>query len=181
VNVLAVSVSREVLRYDVGEHVGGREVCSFDGVPFTGITYEVDADADMLGALMELRVVFASWIAPWLSTKICWGSVALVSLSEHKQWGHCSVCLYRILPYNMQAYKERIHMVSFAASEAPMYSASTVEKATSGCLRARQVIAAPASMKHCQMLIFGHQDLRRSLSQCSRWAWWLRNLMHCTG
>jgi len=37
-------------------------------------------------------------------------------------------------------------MASFAASEAPMYSASTVEKATSGCLRARQVIAPPASM-----------------------------------
>jgi len=50
---------------------------------------------------------FASWIAPWLSTKICWGSVALESLSEHKQWGHCSACLYRILPYNMRAYKER--------------------------------------------------------------------------
>ena len=55
-NVLPVSVSREVLRHDVGEHVGGREVCSFDGVPFAGITDEVEADADVLGALMELRV-----------------------------------------------------------------------------------------------------------------------------
>jgi len=64
---------------------------------------------------------FASW------TKICWGLVALESLSEHKQWGHCSACLYRILPYNMRAYKERTHMASFAASEAPSYSASTVE------------------------------------------------------
>jgi len=77
---------------------------------------------------------FASWIAPWLSTKICWGSVALESLSEHKQWGYCSACLYRILPYKTQAYKERTHMASFAASEAPMYSASTVQKATSGCV-----------------------------------------------
>jgi len=59
------------------------------------------------------------------------------SLSEHKQWGHCSAYLYRILPYNMRAYNERTQMGSCAASEAPMYSASTVEKATSGCLRAR--------------------------------------------
>jgi len=40
---------------------------------------------------------FASWIAPWLSKKIYWGSVALESLSEHKQWGYCSACLYRIV------------------------------------------------------------------------------------
>ena len=88
---------------------------------------------------------FASWNAPWLSTNICWGSVALESLSEHKLLGHCSACLYRILPYNMRAYTDRIHMASFAASEAPMYSASTVEKATSGCLRARHVTAPPAT------------------------------------
>jgi len=37
-------------------------------------------------------------------------------------------------------------MASFVASEASMYSASTVEKVTSGCLRARQVIAPPAGM-----------------------------------
>jgi len=49
---------------------------------------------------------FASWIAPWLSTTICWGAVAL--------------------PYNMRAYKERTQMASFTASDAPMYSASTV-------------------------------------------------------
>jgi len=89
---------------------------------------------------------FASRIAPWLSTKISWGSVALESLTEHKQCGHYSACLYRILPYNMQAYKERTHMASFAVSGARKYSASTVEKATSGCLQARQVIAPPASM-----------------------------------
>jgi len=54
--VLPVSVSKQVLRHDVGEHVGGREVCSFEGVSFAGITEEVEADANMLGALMELRV-----------------------------------------------------------------------------------------------------------------------------
>jgi len=40
---------------------------------------------------------FSSWIASWLSTKICWGSVALESLSEHKQLGYCSACLYKIV------------------------------------------------------------------------------------
>jgi len=44
---------------------------------------------------------FASWIAPWLSTKICWDSVAL--------------------PYNMRAYKVRTQMASFVVLEAPMY------------------------------------------------------------
>ena len=47
---------REVLCHDVGEHVGCRKVCGFDGVPFAGITDEVEADTDVLGALMELRV-----------------------------------------------------------------------------------------------------------------------------
>ena len=99
-----MSVSREVLRHDVGEHVGCRKVCGFDGVPFAGITDEVEADTDKIE-----------------------------SLSEYKQWGHCSACLYRILPYNMRAYEERTQMASFTATEAPMYSTSTVEKATSGC------------------------------------------------
>jgi len=49
-------VSREVLRHDVGEQVGCRKVCGFDGVPFAGITDEVEADTDVRGALMELRV-----------------------------------------------------------------------------------------------------------------------------
>jgi len=89
---------------------------------------------------------FTSWIASCLSTKICWGSVALESLSEHKQWRHCSACLYRILPYNMRAYKEQTQMASFVASEASMYSPSIFEKATSGCLQARQIMAPPASM-----------------------------------
>ena len=57
-NVLPVRVSREVLRHDVGEHVGGRGVCSFDGVPFAGIMVEVEVDADVLGALLELRVLY---------------------------------------------------------------------------------------------------------------------------
>jgi len=48
----------EVLCHNVGEHVGGREVCSFDGIPFTGITDEVEADADMLGVLMELQIFY---------------------------------------------------------------------------------------------------------------------------
>ena len=56
-NVLPVNASREVLRHAVGEHLGGREVCSFDGVPFAGIMDEVEEDADVLGALMELRVL----------------------------------------------------------------------------------------------------------------------------
>jgi len=55
--VLPVSVSREVLRHDVGEHVGCRKVCGFDGVPFAGITDEVEADTDVLSALMQLRVL----------------------------------------------------------------------------------------------------------------------------
>ena len=49
-----MSVSREVLRHDVGEHVRCRKVCGFDGVPFAGVTDEVEADTDVLGALMEL-------------------------------------------------------------------------------------------------------------------------------
>jgi len=36
---------------DVGRCVG------FDGVPFAGITDEVEADTDVFGALMELRVL----------------------------------------------------------------------------------------------------------------------------
>jgi len=52
-----VSVSREVLRHDVGEHVRCRKVCGFDGVPFAGVTDEVEADTDVLGVLMELRVL----------------------------------------------------------------------------------------------------------------------------
>jgi len=48
----------EVLCHNVGKHVGGREVCSFDGVLFTGITDEVEADADMLGVLMELQIFY---------------------------------------------------------------------------------------------------------------------------
>ena len=47
-----MSLSREVLRHDVGEHVGCRKVYGFDGVPFAGITDEVEADTDMLGALI---------------------------------------------------------------------------------------------------------------------------------
>jgi len=54
VSVLPVSVLREVLRHDVGEHVGCRKVCGFDGVPLAGITDEVEADTDVLGAPMEL-------------------------------------------------------------------------------------------------------------------------------
>ena len=56
-NVLPVRVSREVLRHDVSEHVGCREVCSLDGVAFAGITDEVEADADVLGALVELWIL----------------------------------------------------------------------------------------------------------------------------
>ena len=56
-SVLPVSVSSEVLRHDVGEHVGFRKVCGFDGVPFAGVTDEMEWDTDMLGALMELRVL----------------------------------------------------------------------------------------------------------------------------
>ena len=52
-----MSISREVLRHDVGENVGCRKVCGFDGVPFAGITDDVEADSDVLGALMELRVL----------------------------------------------------------------------------------------------------------------------------
>ena len=54
---LPVSVSREVLRHDVSEHVGCRKVCCFDGVPFAGITDEVERDTDVLGTLLELRVL----------------------------------------------------------------------------------------------------------------------------
>ena len=52
-----MSISREVLRHDVGEHVGCRKVCGFDGVPFAGITDDVEADTDVLGVLRELRVL----------------------------------------------------------------------------------------------------------------------------
>ena len=52
-----MSVSREVLRHDVGEHVRCQKVCRFDGVPFAGITDEVEADTDVIGTLMELRVL----------------------------------------------------------------------------------------------------------------------------
>ena len=55
-----MSVSSEVLRHDVGEHVGCRKVCGFDGVLFSGITDEVEADTDVLRALMELRVLCKS-------------------------------------------------------------------------------------------------------------------------
>jgi len=143
--MLPVSVSREVLHHDVGEHVGCRKVCCFDGVPFAGVTDKVEADTDVLGALMELQVLCTLDCTLVIDEIFCRGLVALESLSEHKQWGHCLACLYRILPCNMRAYKERTKMASFAASEAPMYSASTIEKATSGCLRACQVIAPPAS------------------------------------
>ena len=52
-----MSVASEVLRHDVGEHVGCRKVRGFDGVLFAGIMDEVEADTDVLGALMELRVL----------------------------------------------------------------------------------------------------------------------------
>jgi len=52
-----VGVSREVFRYDVGEHVGCRKVCGFDGVPFQGVTDKVEADTDVLGALVKLWVL----------------------------------------------------------------------------------------------------------------------------
>ena len=55
-SVLPVSVSREILRHDVCEYVGCQKVCGFDGVPFAGGTDEVEADSDVLGALMELLV-----------------------------------------------------------------------------------------------------------------------------
>ena len=45
-----------------------------------------------------------------------------------------------------RVYWDRIHMASFAASEAPMYWASIVKKATRGCLRGRQVTTSPASV-----------------------------------
>jgi len=54
--MLPVSVSREVLRHDVGEHVGCQKVCCFDGLPFAGITDKVEADTDVLHTLMELWV-----------------------------------------------------------------------------------------------------------------------------
>ena len=56
-SMLPVSVSREILRHDVGEQFGCWKVCCFYGVPFAGITDEVEADTDVLGALMELRVL----------------------------------------------------------------------------------------------------------------------------
>ena len=56
-SVLPVSVAREVLCHDVGEHVRCRKVCGFNGVSFAGITDEVEADTDVLGALMELGVL----------------------------------------------------------------------------------------------------------------------------
>jgi len=52
-----VSVSREVLRHDVGEHVGCRKVCGFDGVPLACVTDEVEADTDVLDVIMELQVL----------------------------------------------------------------------------------------------------------------------------
>jgi len=52
-----VGVSREFLCHDVSEHVGCRKVCGFDGVPFAGITDEVEADTDVLGAFLILRVL----------------------------------------------------------------------------------------------------------------------------
>ena len=52
-----MSLAREILRHDVGEHVGCRKVCGFDSVPFAGIMDEVEADTDVLGALMELLVL----------------------------------------------------------------------------------------------------------------------------
>jgi len=56
-SMLPVSVSREILRHDVGKQFGCWKVCCFDGVLFAGITDEVEADTDVLGALMELRVL----------------------------------------------------------------------------------------------------------------------------
>jgi len=56
-SMLPVSVSREVLCHDVSEHLGCGKVCGFDGVPFAGITDEVEVDTDVLGALMELKVL----------------------------------------------------------------------------------------------------------------------------
>ena len=55
--MLPVSVSREVLCHDVGEHVGCWKVCCFDGLPFAGITDKVEVDTDVLGVPMELRVL----------------------------------------------------------------------------------------------------------------------------
>jgi len=52
-----VSVVREILHHDVGERVGCRKVFGFDGVPFAGITDEVEADTDVLGALREFQVL----------------------------------------------------------------------------------------------------------------------------
>jgi len=57
VSVLPVSVSRDVLRHDVSEHVGKQKVCGFDGIPFAGVTDEVEADTDVLGGLRELLVL----------------------------------------------------------------------------------------------------------------------------
>lgn len=56
-NVLRVSHSREVIHHDVSKYVGDQELCSFDGIPFAGITDEVEVDTDLLGVLMELWVL----------------------------------------------------------------------------------------------------------------------------
>jgi len=54
--VLRVSVSREVLYHDVDEDVGVRVVSSFEGIPFSGNSDEVEAGTDMLGVHIKLRV-----------------------------------------------------------------------------------------------------------------------------
>ena len=56
-SVLPGSVSREVFCHVISEHIECRKVCGFDGVPFAGITDEVEVDTDVVGALMEPWVV----------------------------------------------------------------------------------------------------------------------------
>jgi len=55
--MLPGSVLREVLHHDVSEHVGCWNECCLDGVLCPGIMDEVAADTDLLGVLMELRVL----------------------------------------------------------------------------------------------------------------------------
>jgi len=52
-----VSHSSEVLHHDVGKYGGCRKVSGFDGVPFAGIMDEVEVNTDVLGVLIELRML----------------------------------------------------------------------------------------------------------------------------
>jgi len=171
VNVLPMRVSREILRRDidayrmsasesdVGEQIAYPKISKLEWVPFASVRDEVEADACVFGALVELRV-------------ICKLNCALAVDKD---------LLGRMLRCNMRAYRDWIHMSFLVASETPMYSVSTVKEATRGCLRVRQVTAPPGSIyvAGCRCSVIGIScGVRVGVANGT---WWLWGLMRCAG